>query len=317
MFHQANSPHRVDVSVVVCTWNRCRLLRETLESMTLLTVPDGIDWELLVVNNNSTDGTTEEVLSEFRNRLPLRSIHEPKQGVSRARNTAVKEARGELLLFTDDDVRIDAGWMAAFLTASRQSPDADFFAGEILPRFESPPQRWIADNLATLHGMLVIRNLGPLQRPLRTGEFPYGPNMALRRAVFQNAEFNEQVGRKGDEQIRCGETSIFLVLAEQGRRGVWVPEAKLTHFVPVERLSLSALWAFYQGIGQAECRLGRRRQSHPARRMAKSLVKAATKRILRRTDWVRHLTRAAYARGQLVEAKNARAIGGNGHAHES
>ena len=98
------------VTIAICTWNRCDLLRQTLERMTGLMQPPGTEWELLVVNNNCTDGT-DQVLSGFEGRLPLRRVFESRPGQSNARNAAVGAARGEFILWTDDDVLVDPNWL--------------------------------------------------------------------------------------------------------------------------------------------------------------------------------------------------------------
>src|SRR5260370_34261599 len=103
-------------SVIICTWNRPRLLDQTLEQMARLRLPPDVAWELLVVNNNCTD-QTDTVLRRHQSRLPLRRILEPRQGLSHARNAAAAAARGEILLWTDDDVLVDRDWLAAYLLA--------------------------------------------------------------------------------------------------------------------------------------------------------------------------------------------------------
>ena len=100
-------PQDVSVSVIVCTYNRCGTLAATLESAAALRIPAGVSWELLVVDNNSTDGTREVVLG-FAGRLPVRYLYEPRQGKTLALNRALAEAQGDLLLFTDDDVQLVA-----------------------------------------------------------------------------------------------------------------------------------------------------------------------------------------------------------------
>src|SRR6266550_1086469 len=111
------------VSVALCSWNRSGLLRKTLEQFTYLEAPNGFDWELLVVDNNSTDDTPD-VLAEFASRLPLRALREPMPGKSNAANLAVREARGEYILWTDDDVLAGSDWVRQYVDAFRRYPTA-------------------------------------------------------------------------------------------------------------------------------------------------------------------------------------------------
>ena len=93
-------------------------------------IPEGVTWELLVVNNNSTDDT-ESVITSYENRLPLRRLFEPSPGLSNARNHAIREAKGGLIIWTDDDVLVDSDWLAAYAAAADRWPDAAFFGGPI------------------------------------------------------------------------------------------------------------------------------------------------------------------------------------------
>src|SRR5262245_36357876 len=102
------------VTVAICTWNRAAVLRRTLDSFMSRVPPRDAPWRLLVVNNNCTDNT-EDVVREFSNRLPIVSVFEPAPGLSNARNCALREANSHYLVFTDDDVLVSPGWLAAFV----------------------------------------------------------------------------------------------------------------------------------------------------------------------------------------------------------
>src|SRR5437763_1886582 len=125
-------------TVGICTWNRAALLEWTLTEMLLLRIPEPVTWELLVVNNNSTD-ETESVIARFAGKLPIRGIFEARQGQSHARNRLVAEAAGELILWTDDDVLVAPDWMEQYVEAARRWPDASHFGGTADPLFEISP----------------------------------------------------------------------------------------------------------------------------------------------------------------------------------
>src|SRR5262249_4742997 len=110
-------------SVAICTWNRAALLAQTLGALRRLRVPPGADWELLVVNNNGTDDP-DAALPRHGAFLPLRRVFEPRLGHCHARNAAVSAARGDLLLWTDDDVLVDPEWLACYARAADRWPDA-------------------------------------------------------------------------------------------------------------------------------------------------------------------------------------------------
>ena len=98
------------ITVAICTWNRAILLDKTLTQMHRLCVPDDVEWELLVVNNNCSDDT-DAVIGRHADILPIRRIHEMKTGLSNARNTAVHNAKGDYIIWTDDDVLVDEKWL--------------------------------------------------------------------------------------------------------------------------------------------------------------------------------------------------------------
>src|SRR5947207_1258016 len=120
------------ITVAICTFNRAESLRRTLDSLVGMRLPEKLDWEVVVVNNNCTD-STDEVISVFAERLPIRRTFEPQQGHTMARNRAVKEARGEYIVWTDDDVIVAREWLAAYAEAFHQWPEAAVFGGPIIP----------------------------------------------------------------------------------------------------------------------------------------------------------------------------------------
>jgi len=152
------------VTVAICTLNRAESLRRTLASLAMRVGGD-LAWELVVVNNNSTDHT-DAVIAECRERLPLRREFEPLQGHSNARNRAIAAARGEYIVWTDDDVIVGAGWLAAYAEAFRHWPDAVVFGGRIKPRYEPPVVRWVAESERVLGGPFAIRDFGYEVQPL-------------------------------------------------------------------------------------------------------------------------------------------------------
>ncbi len=134
----------LQVTVAICTWNRCDLLRQTLEQMTRLLIPAGLEYEILVVDNNSTDAT-EQVVTSFATRLPVRYVFESTPGKSFACNRAMRETRGDYILWTDDDVLVAETWLEAFMAGVQQFPEAAAFGGTIVPWFTAPPDPEMCD----------------------------------------------------------------------------------------------------------------------------------------------------------------------------
>jgi glycosyltransferase involved in cell wall biosynthesis len=112
----------MQLSVVICTWNRAEKLRLALESVDRCTVPPGTDWEILLIDNNSTDDT-KAVCQGFVEKRPgrFRYLLEKRQGKSFALNTAIANARGAIIAFTDDDITVDSGWLRELLKVFEHS----------------------------------------------------------------------------------------------------------------------------------------------------------------------------------------------------
>lgn len=296
------------VTAIVCTHDRARSLERTLASLEGVVVPEGQSWELVVVDNASRDDTSA-IVRRLEGRLPLVAVREPRVGLSAARNAAVRAARGELLLFTDDDVDVDPFWLEAHVAAARRWPDAAYFAGRIDPEFEGAPARWVTAQQADLAGMLCAIDLGGEERRLGSGEHPFGPNMAVRRSAFARATFDERVGLRGREQVRGSETSLYLALAAQGAWGVWVPQARVRHRIPPAHATWRYFWRYYRSTGLAVGRLEARTDTVTLAlrvRLWGHVGLGLLGRVAARPGWIVHLRHAAYLDGLIGAAKAAR-----------
>ena len=245
------------ISVVICTWNRSRLLRETLEQMTRLDVPPEIWWELIVVNNNCSDDT-DEVLKAFENRLPLVRLFEPRAGKSYAANLAVNEAKGEYIVWTDDDVLVDANWLRAYAAAFNEWPDASIFAGAIDPWFEGSPPRWLEDVFDQVANAYAALDHGPVGFALDRETYPYGANMALRRSAHLREPYDTRLGPRPNSGIRGEEMMLVRRLLAMGETGRWVPQARVRHFIPKHRQTLPYLQEYFFGSGEVLGMVGKK-----------------------------------------------------------
>lgn len=239
----------MNVTVAICTWNRAALLDRTLAKLRELRVPDGISWELLVVNNNCTDDT-DAVVMKYADMLPLRLLRESKQGLSNARNCAIAHTHGDLLVWTDDDVLVEPSWLEEYLNAAKAYPEAGFFGGTVEPWFAAEPPRWVQRNLDLLQGPFAIRQLGPEVRPFSENELPFGANMAFRTALIRQHQFDPTLGRIGTGMLSGEETELVTCLRKQGHPGIWVGTARVQHYVAAERMTANYVWKFFHGLGR-------------------------------------------------------------------
>jgi glycosyltransferase involved in cell wall biosynthesis len=241
------------VSVVLCTWNRAALLDGALTA--LLNQHDAPPHEILVVDNASPDASCT-LIQRYASRFPrVRYIYEPRQGLSFARNAAVRAARGSIVAFTDDDVRVDRVWMARLAEAFTSWPAAACVGGPVLPQWPEPAPAWLTPRL---WAPLGIQDYG--SEPFRVdAERPVcliGANLAFRRAALDAiGEFNPAVQRIGDTGGSTEDHELHLRLWRAGLHGMYVPELRATAVVLPDRLRKAHHRAWHYGHGRHVARM--------------------------------------------------------------
>lgn len=296
------------LTVGVCTWNRAALLRQTLEQMTKLAIPSEVDWELLIVNNNCTDAT-DEVIARYSKVLPIRRLFESKPGKSNALNLAVRETRGEYILWTDDDVLVDEGWLVEYCRAFTQWPDAAVFGGPVEPWFPNTPPRWLQQAWPRVAHAYAARNFG--DQPVRFTEHlvPFGVNFAVRACVQSRYPYDPRLGPRPNSSLRGEETTCIRRILADGAEGWWVPAARLRHFIPEERQTKRYLRRYYFGYGQYLARespraRGRKLFGKPRWVWKQAVVAELRYRLYRPLRppevWIEDLKRASICWGRIV-----------------
>lgn len=305
------------ISVVICTWNRSRLLRITLEQMTRLEVPRGTQWELIVVNNNCSDDT-DTVLADFQDQLPLVRLFEPTPGKSHAGNLAVREAKGKYIVWTDDDVLVDRDWLKGYLNAFARWPEASIFAGAIDPWFEVAPPVWLKRVFPKVANAYAALDHGPNGFDLTRDTYPYGANMALKRSAHMKEPYDTRLGPRPNSGIRGEEMIMARRLLDAGATGRWVPEARVRHFIPPNRQTLGYLRDYFFGSGEVLGMLGRndggerRAFGRPLwlwKEAVLSEISYRAGRIFQSPEqWIEAFRRSNVARGQLKRYVSGRTV---------
>jgi glycosyltransferase involved in cell wall biosynthesis len=239
------------ITVIVCTYNRCQDLARALYSISVSKLPDPVQWEVLVVDNNSND-QTHAVIEDLCRQYPdrFRYLFEPRQGLSLARNSGVREARGDILAFVDDDAIVEPTWLQN-LTANLHDSQWAGAGGRILPQEGFRPPLWLnIGGPLDLGGSIVLFDLGDkageLDRP------PFGTNMAFHRCMFdQYGDFRADLGRSGKSLIGNEETEFSLRLMAAGERFWYAPSAVVYHPVPKQRLNKAYLRAWWFSHGRS------------------------------------------------------------------
>jgi glucosyl-dolichyl phosphate glucuronosyltransferase len=237
----------MDISVVLGTYNRASSLRTTLESFSSLIGLSDLTWELLVVDNNSTD-STRDVIRSFSTtaHFVVRYIFEKRQGRSAALNAGIAEATGEIVAFTDDDVLLDPGWLSN-LARTFDRFDCAAVAGRVVPVWNHPKPNWLE-----MEGQFAVVNfeLGDDFKEIKIP--PLGANSAFRKDVFRrHGVFRLDLGVTGSKHtITCDDTEFGGRLIRAGDKIVYSPHAVVYHPVDPARTTKKYFltWFYYNGV---------------------------------------------------------------------
>ena len=252
----------LDATVLIATFNRATLLDETLTWLTRMTVSPSRTWEVIVVDNNSSDGTREVVARHQPGfRVSLTYLFEERQGRSSALNSGIATARGRVLVFTDDDVRVQDGWLdAACETLLSEAPSLGYAGGPVRPIWGAPPPRWLDLTRGDLWGTIAIQDHGTLLVSYeQTRKVPLGANMAVRAEVFSRVGgFRADLGRADGRVLLGQEVPEWLLRARRaGVTGMYVPRMEVHHHVPASRLTTRYFRRWWYGKGVSRAALDR------------------------------------------------------------
>ena len=237
-----------DITVVICTYNRCDNLPLALDSV--LAQQDPPPYEVIVVDNNSTDGTSAVVHARRAANPHLRYVFEPGPGLPRARNAGILNASSPIIAFTDDDVVVATDWVRSVYQAFQQYPDADCVGGPVLPRW--PPSgrpTWFSE-LQT--SPLALQDKG--QQAVfvhRHNAAPclIGANFAFRKSAFSKS------GLFDPDYTRSQDRELQLRLWKAGGFGVYVPDIVSYVDIPAERLTKAYFRLWYGRAGRFHSRM--------------------------------------------------------------
>lgn len=225
-----------DVSVVISTYNRAEVLPYALESL-LQQEPPHLRYEIVVVDNNSTDSTRAVVESlTARGYRHLRYLFEPRQGLAYGRNAGILASTAPIIAFTDDDVTVGPDWVQTLKEAFEAYPETDCIGGRVLPRWSRPVPSW-----------LTREHWGPLAL-LDYGDAPFyvnaskrlcliGANTAFRRAVFSRIGLLASHVQSYKREVATEDHELLLRLWRSGGQGLYLPNLLVTSDIASERVT--------------------------------------------------------------------------------
>ena len=244
---------RPHITIAICTYNRSGYLKDTLKDLAAQTARRD-SYEILVVNNNSADNTSA-ICDRFSQSNPanrFRAVVEVNQGLSYARNRAVKEAQGEAIFFIDDDVILPVDYVEKALKYSQAKPNTLSAGGRIWVHFddEEGQPNWIPGELMPMFG---LHDLGDEDRIYPQSNFPRGGNMMVRKSIFNTFSlFDTNLGRTGKELLGSEEKAFFERIRKNGVQLRYWAGLELTHRIGSDRLETGFLKKQSAGIGKSE-----------------------------------------------------------------
>jgi glycosyltransferase involved in cell wall biosynthesis len=251
------------LDIIIATFNRESLLRKTLESLLTAPVPAGMEARVVVVDNNSKDGTkgaVEAFLPRFGGRLKY--LFEPTPGKSAALNTGLANSDGELVGLIDDDEEVNPDWFSV-IAAWMSDQNLDFIGGSCKPKWEIPAPAWVPMQMTGLIG-----KIDEIHTPTPYGkDFPgilMGGNAVIRRTVLnRTGPWNVKLGPSESQRLLSSEDEdMYERLLDCGARGMYVPELTIHHWVPASRLTKRYYrkWCLWHGVSQGAKSLHRPEQ---------------------------------------------------------
>ena len=238
------------ISVIMATHNGAATLPLTLDAFKALGLsPEAA--EIIAVDNASSDDT-RAVLERYRDVLPLTVLTEPRRGKSSALNRALDAARGELIVFSDDDILPEPQWLDAYRQAAARLPAIDLFAGQVRHHWQKPPPRWLlrlAEEGRSYAGTPIGQPEGPVP-----ATFFKGLNFMARRAVVERVRFSERpaMNFSGTTTSAGGEDTAFVLEAMAlGHQTHYVPAACVNHIVRPAQIGIRPVLQRYQRIGRS------------------------------------------------------------------
>jgi len=245
------------ISVIIPTRNRADLLVHALESLTKQTL-NASEFEVLVIDNGSTDNTAEVVKNFIGRLINLSYYYEPELGLHAGRHRGLRESSGEILVYADDDIEALPTWLMA-VSEGFADPELGMMGGNNLPMFIEPPPGWLKrlwEQPAKQYGGKAFPPLSILElsggiRPLSPLHI-WGCNFAIRKSVLLAAGgFNpdgmpkERIHFRGD-----GETYVSQYVINSGLKSLFHPDASVYHKVTPERMTIAYFHqrGFSQGL---------------------------------------------------------------------
>jgi glycosyltransferase involved in cell wall biosynthesis len=235
------------ISIVLASYNGQNVLPKTLDAFCLLEETK-CDVEFIIVDNSSSDNTAQ-IIKHYGEKLPICYLYEERQGKAFALHKGIEKAKGDLVIFTDDDVVPSPNWLVEYENAANNQTDYAIFVGQIRPYWLASPPQWLIK--LTEEG----RSCGCTRADLVEGNVSFhiakGANMAVRKDVLQKVRFREDLWVAGKVTVG-GEDTDFICKASQMGYKIWYsPHILLQHIVRPDEMTIISVYKRYFRIGRS------------------------------------------------------------------
>jgi glycosyltransferase involved in cell wall biosynthesis len=294
------------ISLIIPTYNRSALLRQTVETFLAQDYPAD-KWELLLVDNASTDDTRSVITKLASRDDRIRGLKESRKGAHFARNSGALAAKGEILYFTDDDMLAEPNLLSAIVEGFEADPKVASVTGKVLPRWDTEPPVWVLEHCR--NALLSLNDLGESLIVSDDDPGVFSCHQAVKRDAFMRAGgFNPDTNAgafTGDN-----ETGLNIKIKQLGFRFAYVGSAVTHHMIPASRMTQSYLnsrmadqgfcdsYTDYRAIHPGKARLARRIVAHSVLG-GLTLLKAAAHKASGDSRWRLDLARIFYHRNRM------------------
>ena len=256
---------KLKLSVLICTYNRYPQLTQVLDDLEYQShdLPADASWELIVINNNSTDLTQALLTSIRASHKNLSAVMKPfieeEQGSSAARNRGIKESCGNLIAFVDDDVRLDAHWLETAYELAETMPVNKVFGGRVIAKWAKALPDWlnleapfeIIQSAFPAHDYGDQNKTYPFQFGRREIYNPISANLLCTRDLFEKyGNFREDLGIQGNQRGACEDTELSWRFLAHGAGSEYLADLIVYHPVSEERMTKDFVLAWYRLLGK-------------------------------------------------------------------
>ena len=240
------------LTVIICTYNRAKYIGALLESVAANDLSKS-EYEIVLVDNNCTDNTRAicDAFAAAHKDVNFRYVVESEQGLSAARNKGIKEAKGDLIVYVDDDALVDTHYLRDYVEWFAANHETMACGGPIEPLYETHEPSWMTPYTKAL--LTAWMNYGDKVREYPKGRYPGGGNAAYRKEVFDKVGvFNTALGRKGGNLMGSEEKDIFDKMHALGMQVLYLPTPVLHHCIPQAKLEKDYFDRLTLQIGMSE-----------------------------------------------------------------